>query len=608
MKKKKKEPIRSQVKLKWTSLKKRKKISILYLRQSKRFFLKFTKQKRYLLKYLKKKWTFQSPLSKLSRKLTPFNWFNLWFRFSFCTLWLKTKIKRIKPVKQVLPLKKKSKKLIRRIYTISLNPNFKRSKLIWSQITQQIRKNSVSSYLNVKKLRIRLRFHFRFKSKKKTWFKQKILRWNYIAKKKKKKLFRKNKDGTLFISHEVPTAWNQNLLKTTIGNYFVNAQIQYHYFLSKQKIVQTYQQRPTRWKIRWALIKHKLHDLQIRHKLGWYYNNITWKKKTSYSGFSHRHQPSLFLAYWKQHKIRPWLDYLQTKRRIYNGLLPLRRKEHYWLKKYVYVPYLQKKKPGRQKKNKLYQLHNRLLFPFWTRGLRNKKKIKHIQHILSKIILPFYGHLSLKQFQRLGKDIQRKKLKSLAIYNNKISMFEQRLDVCAYRLNLAPTIFWARKLIENGGIFVSSTYNLNSWEKLYGNLKNAVFPIKLRDPKNLYRKSFFKYFSFSKQIRKFFIPPLRKINYLLKPGELIYCATNSFLNQFKTNSVLWKKPIPSHFLTFSDLTEINKSWINSDNSISSFSTPENKLTTISTLLFAPTFFTLAKNDRINPSFIRWIFL
>jgi small subunit ribosomal protein S4 len=78
------------------------------------------------------------------------------------------------------------------------------------------------------------------------------------------------------------------------------------------------------------------------------------------------------------------------------------------------------------------------------------------KNIWSKIILPFYGNITQKQFRNIKNKIQRKKSESLSREDLLINKFENRLDVVVYRLNLAPNIFWARELIKNGVIFVTA--------------------------------------------------------------------------------------------------------------------------------------------------------
>jgi len=470
--------------------------------------------------------------------------------------------------------------------------------------------------------------------KKKDWFEKNL--WNWLNRQKRLKLSKHvkilktahRKNGLPFILRWIFTSFQQNFLKTSVGQYFLTAHLQKHNLnklnnslYSQQRFNELYQNcllgYNRSWKNRWFLLNAPFQELQQRHKLGWYYNNITWQKLLPNRYFDERFPYNMFLTYWRQHKLRPWLNYLQSKRRLYSALFPLRRREHYWIKKYFLIPYLQKKKPFHQKKNKLYQTHNYLLYPFRNRGLRKKEKFKHIKNILSKIILPFYGNLTQKQFKNLRKRTQRKKPETISRDNMHLGQFERRLDVTVYRLNLAPTIFWARKLIEDGAIFVSSTSDSTLWKTLYGSFKKYLFPLKLRDPKHLYRNSksnplvSIKMVSTTANHPKFLLEPVIKSQYLVKPGEIIYCAPGTFLNQFKTNSVLWKKPTPNHFLTFSDITEteLNINSINQKYShIYSSNIFENKLTVFATLLSGPTFTNLNPTDRISQSFIRWIYL
>lgn len=124
---------------------------------------------------------------------------------------------------------------------------------------------------------------------------------------------------------------------------------------------------------------------------------------------------------------------------------------------------------------------------------------------------------------------------------------------------------------------------------------------------HLYNKTIWKPFKKLAKL-KFLLKPLIKIDYLVQPGEIIQCAPGALLNKFKTNRILWKKPVPKHFLHFSDMTETNKSWQYQQNKISSFATSENNHTIIATLLSYPSYNNLLKSDRVNREFIRWISL
>lgn len=352
--------------------------------------------------------------------------------------------------------------------------------------------------------------------------------------------------------------------------------------------------------------------LKLRQKLGWYYTNLTYMKYASRRIFERTKKvyPYVLLSsFWRAYKKAPWLEYLQSKSHLYAGRLGRQRRELKWLQKFAWIPYLRKKKPFFQKKNQLYKRRNNLLFSYWTRGLIKKKKMARIKNILSKTILPFYGHLNQKQFISIKKKVQRKKTKHISRDDLFLGHFERRLDVVVYRLNLAPTIYWARKLITDGAVFLCSIFNKYSWDKLHAPLKKFHYPLKLRDPLNLYKKTVLAVYEDIRKINKrklVFLPPLTQIDYLVKPGEIIQCAPGASLNQFKTNHVLWKKPIPKHFLHFSDLTETQKDWQFQQNKISAKATSVHNHTIVATIIFPPSYDHLLKSDRVNRQFLNWI--
>jgi small subunit ribosomal protein S4 len=100
----------------------------------------------------------------------------------------------------------------------------------------------------------------------------------------------------------------------------------------------------------------------------------------------------------------------------------------------------------------------------------------------------YYGNLTERQFQTLYKKIQVK--------NNLPGLLESRLDVVVYRMNLAPTMFSARQLINHGVFLVNKKrvtvkgFLLNSgdtieiadsfWSRIFTNIlqrlkKNSFF-------------------------------------------------------------------------------------------------------------------------------------
>ena len=84
-------------------------------------------------------------------------------------------------------------------------------------------------------------------------------------------------------------------------------------------------------------------------------------------------------------------------------------------------------------------------------------KSARIKQLINKIIQPFYGHLTRKQMIHIRK--KSKAIKSPFLSSNEVMLnhLENRLDVVVYRLNLAPSILWARRLISSGAIFVTNS-------------------------------------------------------------------------------------------------------------------------------------------------------
>ena len=270
--------------------------------------------------------------------------------------------------------------------------------------------------------------------------------------------------------------------------------------------------------------------------------------------------------------------------------------------------YLQTWNPRFQKRNKLYWWRRKLLFDFHHRNTIKKDKAQRIKQIIGKIYLPFYGHLKQKQFQKILK--KKKKIKSQFLNKNEIilSAFENRLDVVVYRLNLAPNILWARRLIQEGSIFVNNIFYFSTWTSMYSQFKKLNFPLKLRDPKNLYKKTFWNPNHRLSQF-KFLLKPTKIIHYLVKPGDLIQSAKSLSINSMKTNKRLWKKPIPKHLYT---IPKIKFQWNNGIKvpeiySAARWREPKEQRKA-ALFLFNPRFTDLRKTGRIQELFFRWMTL
>lgn len=117
--------------------------------------------------------------------------------------------------------------------------------------------------------------------------------------------------------------------------------------------------------------------------------------------------------------------------------------------------YLRSKNPRQEKRNRLYTRANFLLNNFRQRSRIRADKLARIKQVASKILRPFYGHLRPQQIKQIVKKSKNTKSTVLSCNEVILSHFENRLDVVVYRLNLAPSILWARRLIKAGLVFVT---------------------------------------------------------------------------------------------------------------------------------------------------------
>jgi len=90
-----------------------------------------------------------------------------------------------------------------------------------------------------------------------------------------------------------------------------------------------------------------------------------------------------------------------------------------------------------------------------------------------------------------------------------------------------------------------SNRNEKDFEKMYANYKYNAYPLKLRDPQNLYKKIKLTVPGQDNSMNmpisaklKFLLEPLRNINYLTQPGDVILCAPGALINQYKSNKLL----------------------------------------------------------------------
>jgi len=341
---------------------------------------------------------------------------------------------------------------------------------------------------------------------------------------------------------------------------------------------------------------------------GWLYENLLRKNSSFNAKYFILDRPqTAFQNFYKKQKKEPWLDPLLFKRWAYFGFIERPKKETK-KRKLKLKSYLRKRNPRFQKRNKLYWWRSKLLFDFYHNNRIKKDKAQRIKNVLSKIYLPFYGHLSQKQFNKIIRKKKKKKSKLLNRNETVLSSLENRLDVVVYRLNLAPNILWARRLIEEGSIFLSNIFSFQTWAAISGQLKHISFPLKLRDPKNLYKT---KYWNPNKGISqfKFLRKPIKKIHYLVKPGDLIQTARTLSINKLKNNKRVFKKPILKNWYS---VKKTKFQWNNAVkapevNSFANWHVPKQHIKS-AMFLFDTQFTDFNASDRANELFFRWMTL
>ena len=346
------------------------------------------------------------------------------------------------------------------------------------------------------------------------------------------------------------------------------------------------------------------------YKKIWWYDNLIQKKRKPYmrNDFVLDRPQTAFQIHWQQRHTEPWKNALLFRRAVYSGFGESFRRENKF-KTLKIRPYLRRKNPRSEKRNQLYKRSSFLLYNYRQHNRIYAQKAARIKNIMSKIVWPFYGNLRPKQIRIMATKSKRVKSKILTQNEILLNHLENRLDVVIYRLNLAPTILWARRLIENGSVFVTPQKSTVLWDSMYASLKKIAFPLKLRDPKKIYSSQLWRKEYQSGALFKFLGQPQKKISYLLQAGDLIQCTAGNSLHQFKTKSLLWQKPLPTHLLTKKE-PHFFWSYRYEELMSRSFNNWEQNQEYFNAAIFlhAPRFQDLSANDRMKESFLRWTIL
>jgi ribosomal protein S4 len=343
---------------------------------------------------------------------------------------------------------------------------------------------------------------------------------------------------------------------------------------------------------KWGLLYQSVHSLKkkVWHKLG--------NKFSAYQ---------IFTEYWKEYRQRPWLTFLLYKRAMAAHDREMRTKQVRFHKRLEIKLYFRKKLPPHTKHNKFYQqLLTNTTQSESANTAHKKDKEKYTKNLLQKLIQPFYGISSTKNFLKTWKRVQRKKSANDTVLDFFLAKYECRLDVLVYRLNFAPNILWARRLIGQGAVFVTHTNEMQHWIQGHAQLKIYAYPLKLRDPKKLYAKQSWN--PHYKQTRyNTLMKPTIRPNYIVKPNEIIQYNPYGALSKFKTNKVLTQKRVPSYLLT---ALNYKLNWVGFRHTFElelvGKSLADNVYRGASAfLLFKPQIKNLSEKDRIKETFFRW---
>lgn len=316
----------------------------------------------------------------------------------------------------------------------------------------------------------------------------------------------------------------------------------------------------------------------------------------------------LYQLYWIRDAREPWLSPLIFKRGLISSVLEIKRKENRASFQDMKI-YTRLKNPLQTKRFRLYQQYEKLVYNTWVQGRSKPKKIARTYQIMTKIVSAFYGQLKQKQLKKIWSKTRKKKSRLESHNDSFFATFERRLDVLVYRLNFAPTILWARRLIWEGAIFVNNLEEIKNWSHMYFNFKKYTFPLKLRDPKKLYCSYFWnpvKYYSKS----KFFLEPVLNESYMVQPSEIIQYNPGANNNLFKIHPFLFQRGVKKNTLVLTSSTEYWR-WRTKSKLDLQIGKQRQEITQTNTafLTFHPQHMDLDNsNDRIKEYFLNWVVL
>lgn len=413
----------------------------------------------------------------------------------------------------------------------------------------------------------------------------------------------------------IPKKKSKNFLKTLFGQLLLESHKK-TYNKSNKKILTTQQHRLDYYKL--VTAKDSFYDSWQREIFkifqssahSWLYDNLRNQIKDSDQTNKNKINffKKLYQLYWVRDLREPWLSPLIYKRGFFSSMLEIKRKHNKDVFQDMKV-YTRLKNPQQTKKFRLYQHYDKLIYNSWVQGRSKRKKIARTYQIMAKIVSAFYGHLKQKQMKKIWSKTRRKKSCFESHNDSFFAQLERRLDVLVYRLNYAPTILWARRLIWEGAIFVNNLEEIKNWNQMYSSFKIYTFPLKLRDPKRLYDTKYWnpvRWYAKS----KFFLEPIFNENYIVQPSEIIQYNPGANNNLFKIHSFLFQKGIQKNILTTTPLSEYWK-WKTKSKQTIQLGKYRQEITQTNSayLTFNPQHTDLDhKNDRIKEYFLNWVVL
>lgn len=176
----------------------------------------------------------------------------------------------------------------------------------------------------------------------------------------------------------------------------------------------------------------------------------------------------LFSIDWRIKRAAPWFEPLFFPRILH----PVQYFNFWYSKKSIYIR--KRSKIYRKFSKEAFNLYEPIKYRSYRRGGHRNF---NWNRILSKVLMPFFGK-TFSQFQSSFNELRTKKSKQIGRTNAFIKNLNSQLYRLIYNFNSAPSIFWARKIVEIGWVYVSHLKIQNNTKAIFNSISiDNLFPL-----------------------------------------------------------------------------------------------------------------------------------